>query len=147
MIEYRFLDNKDAEWFRQIVREFRHQEVTDEKALSLLNDPGIQIQLASEGENVCGYTLTYRLPRMDNGSDMLAIFHCFVHPQYRRQGVATTLMENLLQYCRDNQLHYAFLITQKDNDAANSLYQKLGGILHPLNTNVYYWYFTGAPQI
>ncbi len=147
MIEYRFLDNKDTEWFRKIVRKFRQQEVTDEKALSLLSDPNIQIQLASCGGDVCGYTLSYRLPRLDMGADMMAIYHCFVEEKYRRQGIAETMMRNLLDYCKKNSLHYVSLITQTDNDAANSLYHKLGGQLHPKNRNVYYWYITGKPQI
>ena len=39
------------------------------------------------------------------------------------------------------------LITQTDNEAANALYQKLGGYLHPENKNIYYWYITGQPKI
>ncbi|MBR0386099.1 MAG: GNAT family N-acetyltransferase [Erysipelotrichaceae bacterium] len=81
------------------------------------------------------------------GNDMLTLYHCFVQPQYRRQGVASTMMRNILDYCEHNKLHYALLITQEDNDAANALYTKLGGQLHPDNRNVYYWYFTGKPQI
>ena len=105
------------------------------------------MQLAYEGEDVVGYTMTYRLPRMDNGTDTMLIHHCFVAEEYKRQGVATTMMDNLLDYCKENNLHYAFLITQEDNEAANNLYHKLNGELHPINRNVYYWYFSGKPQI
>ena len=147
MISYRFLTPADTIWLQKIVAEFRHKDVTDEKALAVLNNQAMQIQMACEDDKVCGYTLSYRMPRMDMGSDMLAVYHCFVLPEYRRRKVASTLMQNLLDYCRDNSLHYAFLITQEDNEAANALYQKLGGQLHPENRNVYYWYFTGKPQI
>lgn len=147
MIQYKFLEKTDEEWFKKIVEKFRHQEVSNKKADEILGNPLIQVQLAYEEEDVVGYTMTYRLPRMDNGTDMMLIHHCFVAEEYKRQGVATTMMDNLLDYCKENNLHYAFLITQEDNEAANNLYHKLNGELHPINRNVYYWYFSGKPQI
>ncbi|MBR0386100.1 MAG: hypothetical protein IJI05_06115 [Erysipelotrichaceae bacterium] len=54
MINYRFLTPEDKSWLQQIVRVFRHQEVTDEKASQVLSDPSIQIQLAWEDDQVGG---------------------------------------------------------------------------------------------
>lgn len=147
MIEYRFLDSDDTLRFEKIVELFRHQKVDDDKALSILNNPSILVGLANKDEDICGYTLSYRLPRMDNGNDMMLIYHCFVAEGYKRQGVATRMINMLLEYAKEHDLHYVFLITQEDNEAANSLYQKLGGELHPSNRNLYYWYFTGRPKL
>lgn len=147
MIQYKFLTNEDVEWFQKTVMTFRQQEVTAEKALSVLNNPYIIVQVACEDDAVCGYTLSYRLPRMDNGNDMMEVYHCFVDPRYQRQHIATNMMNNMLDYARKEKIHYFMLITQTDNEAANALYQKLGGYLHPENKNIYYWYITGQPKI
>ena len=147
MIQYKFLTSEDVTWFQKTVMAFRQQEVTEEKALSVLNDHNIIVQIAYENDKVCGYTLSYRLPRMDNGNDMMEVYHCFVDPEYQRQHIATNLMNNMLDYARKERIHYFMLITQTDNDAANALYQKLGGYLHPTNKNIYYWYITGQPKL
>ena len=147
MIQYRFLTSDDVTLYKKTVMTFRQQEVSDEKALKVINDPNVIIQVAYQNEDVCGYTLSYRMPRMDNGNDMLMVYHCFVAPEYQRRHVATTMMQNMLDYANKEGIHYMMLTTQTDNDAANALYDKLGGYLHPTNRNIYYWYITGQPKI
>ena len=147
MIAYQRLQSNDNVWLKRIVKTFRQQELTDEKAREILQNKRIRIWMASEEEHVCGYVLAYVLPRIDMGDDMLMIYHCFVHENYQRRHIAEEMMRKVIDDARKSGMHYTFLITQEDNSPANALYQKLGGHLHEENKNVYYWYGTGKPKL
>ena len=63
---------------KSIVQEFRHQTITDEKALSFVSHPSIVCYACVEEGTAVGYIYAYRLPRMDNGHDIMQIYHLFV---------------------------------------------------------------------
>lgn len=72
------------------MKDFRQQETSDAHALHVLSDDHILIYTAFDQSAVCGYVLCYLLPRMDLGSDMMHIYHCFVKESYQRQHIAST---------------------------------------------------------
>ncbi len=146
-MEFRFLNEDDQDALIRLTETFRHQLITDEKARSILDDDKILIAAALLDKEVAGYALAYLLPRLDNGRDMMMIYHLFVQENFQRQGIATRLMTMLLEYGKQHQIHYTSLITQQDNEKAIALYTKLGGKLHPTNNQVFYWYGSGKPQI
>lgn len=146
MITYRLLDKSDYQAVKNIVKDFRQQEISDGHALHVLNDDHILIYTAFDQGVVCGYVLCYLLPRMDLGSDMMHIYHCFVKESYQRQHIASTLIQMALDYAKEHQLHYVYLITQSNNKAANALYHSLGGYNHPQNKEIYYWFITNHPK-
>lgn len=131
---------------KSIVKEFRHQDITEEKALNFLNHPSIVCYACVEDNVAVGYIYAYRLPRMDNGNDIMQIYHLFVKETYRRQKIGRTLMEMMLKYAQDEQLHYVLLLTGTDFIPARRLYESLGGYNHPDFKETYYWYITGRPQ-
>ncbi len=49
-----------------------------------------------------------------------------VHPDYRRKGIACSLVENLIEICRVNNLKFINLEVRESNCKAISLYNKLG---------------------
>ncbi|MCR5068167.1 MAG: GNAT family N-acetyltransferase [Erysipelotrichaceae bacterium] len=146
-MELRFLNENDHEVLIRLTETFRHQQISHEKAASILNDKKILIAVALEKDEVAGYGLAYLLPRLDNGRDMMMIYHLFVQEEFQRQGIGTGLMEMLLEYSREYEIHYTCLITQEDNEKAIALYKKLGGTIHPTNNTVFYWYGSGKSQI
>ena len=146
-MEFRFLNRDDQEVLIRLTETFRHQRITAEKATEILGNDKILVAAALEGDEVAGYALAYLLPRLDNGRDMMMIYHLFVQESFQRQGIATKLMKMLLEYGKEQQVHYTSLITQQDNEKAIALYTKLGGKLHPTNNKVFYWYGSGKPQI
>ncbi|MDD2591665.1 MAG: GNAT family N-acetyltransferase [Erysipelotrichaceae bacterium] len=145
MIEYKLLTTKDIDIYQSVVWNFRQQEVSEEKAIAFLTNPTNRVYVACDGRNAVGYILAYRMNRMDNGNDILNIFHLFVLKTHRRQGIARKLMTLVLDYAREEKLHYVFLITQNDNTASNALYLSCGGYNHPKDKEVYFWYITGRP--
>lgn len=145
MIQYKKCEAGDEKWVIEIVKQFRNQAISTQKAKDLVNNKNIWIYIAYDNDIVCGYTLSYVLERMDCDSNMLMIYHCFVNDSYWHQHIGQTLMEMVLEQA--HHMHYTFLITQDTNEAANGLYQKLGGQLHNENKNVYYWYGLSKPKI
>lgn len=145
MNEFKTLQVGDEELFKQTVYNFRGQVITTEKAREFLSNPTNIVHVAIDEGKVVGYVLAYRLNRMDNGKDILLIFHLFVAEDHQRQGIARTLMTRIIDYANSEPLHYALLITQTDNFKARALYESLGGYNHPDDKEVYFWYITGKP--
>ena len=147
MIEIRFLKPGDEIWIHRIAKAFRHDEIDDEKAKDILNRGTVLVGAAMDEDKICGYALAYLLPRLDSGHDVLYFYHLFVLDEYQNQGIGTRLVQMLIDYANEHQLHYFYLITQHDNEKACRLYEKLGGERHPKNDTTYYWYVTGKPKV
>lgn len=145
MITYKALDTKDIKLLQETVKIFRDQNIDEEKALNFLNNPTNIVHVALDDDKVVGYVLAYRLNRMDNGKDILIIFHLFVKEDHQRMGIGRTLMQRIIDYANSEPLHYALLITQTNNYKARKLYESLGGYNHPDDKEVYFWYITGRP--
>lgn len=145
MITYKALDTKDIKLLQETVKVFRDQNIDEEKALNFLNNPTNIVHVALDDDKVVGYVLAYRLNRMDNGKDILIIFHLFVKENHQRMGIGRTLMQRIIDYANSEPLHYALLITQTNNYKARKLYESLGGYNHPDDKEVYFWYITGRP--
>ena len=137
---------ENLDCLKSIVKEFRHQDITTEKALSFLQHPSIICYACMENDTAIGYIYAYRLPRMDNGHDIMQIYHLFVKEEHRRKGIGRTLMTMMLDYAKKEQLHYVLLLTGKDFIPARRLYESLGGYNHPEFKETYYWFITGQPQ-
>lgn len=145
-MEFVRVTEQNAEILKSIVHEFRHQIISDEKALSFVHHPSIVCFACVEENTAIGYIYAYRLPRMDNGNDIMQIYHLFVKEEHRRQGIARKLMKMMLHYAQEEKLHYVLLLTGTDFIPARRLYESLGGYNHPDFKETYYWYITGKPQ-
>lgn len=141
------LTSKDLIDLQKVGKAFRDVDMTTEQAQVFLENPTNIILVALDDDHeVCGYLLAYRLNRFDNTPDMLHIFHLFILEEHQRKGIASRLMDFILNYAEEEQLHYVYLFTQYDNDGANLLYEKFDGHLHPKDKNVYFWYVSGKPR-
>lgn len=63
------------------------------------------------------------------------VHHICVHPDYRRQGIAHTLVQKAEEALRKEGITKIFGLVFKDNDAANSFWEKQG---YSLRTNLNY---------
>ncbi|MDA6069712.1 GNAT family N-acetyltransferase [Flavobacterium sp. AC] len=59
-------------------------------------------------------------------NDTVEIKRMFVHPDYRKKGIATTLLEALEIWATEVNYNYTILETGKKQPEAINLYQKLG---------------------
>lgn len=91
---------------------------------ALLADERTIFVAAFDGEEPVGFAFGYLLPRRHGRPSMLFVYELGVDEAYRRQGIATQLMQELFAHAGGAE---AFVLTEPDNDAANATYARLGG--------------------
>lgn len=89
-----------------------------------LEDDKHILLLAKDGEKIAGAALCYILPH-PAGEDSLYVHELDTHPDYRRQGVATKMMQELQRIAKEKGLKEVWLGTETTNDAANAFYKSL----------------------
>ena len=58
--------------------------------------------------------------------DECHIMNIAVLKEYRRQGIASTLINEMFRLCKEHETHYVMLEVRKNNIPAQELYQKFG---------------------
>jgi ribosomal protein S18 acetylase RimI-like enzyme len=91
---------------------------------ALLDDPRTIFLVAERDGALAGFVFGYLLPRRHREEAELFVYELGVDEPYRRQGIATALMRELL---RRGGGAPAFVLTEPDNEAANATYASLGG--------------------
>jgi ribosomal protein S18 acetylase RimI-like enzyme len=94
-----------------------------EPQTALLQDDRTLFYAAFAGDEPIGFAFGYLLPRRHGDPEILFVYELGVDVPYRRQGIATRLLRALLAAAPE-----AFVLTEPDNDAANAVYAKLGGV-------------------
>lgn len=145
-MEFKRVTESNYEIIQSIVKEFRDQTITAEKAKSFITNPMTVVFACVENDVAIGYIMAYRMVRMDNGNDIMQIYHLFVKEAHRRKGIAKELMRLMLEYANSEKIHYLYLLTGKDFIPARKLYESMGGYNHPDFKETYYWYITGEPH-
>jgi ribosomal protein S18 acetylase RimI-like enzyme len=98
-----------------------------EPRTALLDDPDTIFLVAFDGDVPVGFAFGYELDRRHGDERMLFVYELDVDEAYRRQGIATRLMQELLRLAEVDGITDAFVLTEPDNVAANGVYEKVGG--------------------
>lgn len=93
-----------------------------EPQTALLADDRTVFVVAFDGDEPVGFAFGYVLPRRHGKPTSMFVYELDVDERYRRQGIATRLMRELLAAAPEG-----YVLTEPDNDAANALYESLGG--------------------
>jgi len=59
---------------------------------------------------------------------MYLVYDVDVVESHRRRGIGTAMFERLAARAREQGIEEGFVLTEPDNDAANGLYAKAGGV-------------------
>ena len=108
------------------------------------NDPWSENSIASELDN----RLSHWLVALDDekvvgyvGSQTVLgetdMMNIAVHPAYRKQGIATELIEALIQVLKERGSHSLMLEVRESNASARNLYDKLGFVQVGRRPNYY----------
>jgi ribosomal protein S18 acetylase RimI-like enzyme len=89
---------------------------------ALLADDRTIFLAAFDGERPVGFAFGYVLPRRHGTETILFVYEIGVDEAYRRQGIGSRLMRELLAGHDE-----AFVLTEPDNGSANALYASMGG--------------------
>jgi ribosomal protein S18 acetylase RimI-like enzyme len=98
-----------------------------EPQTALLADDRTIFLAAFQGSEPIGFVFGYELPRRHGAPSILFVYELEVDAASRRQGIAARLMTELEQIARSRGIREGFVLTEPDNEAANTLYESLGG--------------------
>jgi aminoglycoside 3-N-acetyltransferase I len=89
----------------------------------LLDDPHAIVLVAFDGDEEVGFVLAHDLPRRHGNLRQLFVYEVDIAESHRRCGIGRALLERLAEFG----IREAFVLTEPDNEAANGLYESIGG--------------------
>ena len=87
-------------------------------------EAGGVLVLAYDSDKIAGAALCYEMPH-PAGEHSLYVHELDTHPDYRRQGVATAIMQELMNIGRKRGLTELWVGTETTNKAADAFYKSL----------------------
>jgi len=99
-----------------------------ERVASFLANPANYLLIAEDAGELAGYVIAYRLDRLDREAKQLFIYDLGVSSAHRRRGVGTALMAQIRKLVAAESMMEAFVLTDRDNEAAIGLYRASGGV-------------------
>ncbi len=84
--------------------------------------------VASEGSSPVGFLVSYRMPKLARDASMIYLYEIAVAPAYRRQGIATRMIDLLKSLCQEAGVIEIWVGTEKDNIPARRLYESTGAV-------------------
>jgi ribosomal protein S18 acetylase RimI-like enzyme len=112
----------------------------DPASLKVFLEHDNYLVLAYDGDKIAGAAIASVVLHPSKNSDSLFINEVDTHPDYRRQGIAMKLMEELLAISRERKLSEAWVGADEGNTPAHELYKKLNP--YELDPNTIYGYKT-----
>jgi aminoglycoside 3-N-acetyltransferase I len=89
----------------------------------LLDDPHAIVLVAFDGDEEVGFVLAHDLPRRHGNLRQLFVYEVDIAESHRRCGIGRALLERLAEFG----IRETFVLTEPDNEAANGLYESIGG--------------------
>ena len=90
----------------------------EEEIISKLKSKTYYSNLCIKKGSVVGYILAQKI------LDFFEIHSLFVSPNFRRKGIAKTLLSNLIENCKNDRINKILLEFVEFNEAAKNLYLK-----------------------
>ena len=120
MIEIRTMEPQDVPQVAELEKVCFSDPWSEKSIVSELDNPLSCWLVAVSGEQVVGYVGSQTVL---DGSDMMNIA---VSPDFRRKGVAESLIETLISFLRERRSRCLILEVRASNVPAIALYEKLG---------------------
>lgn len=97
----------------------------DPETLKRFLETGNVLVLVYEGDKIAGAAVASEILHPSKNSDTLFINEVDTHPDFRRRGVATMLMQEMLKIAKERGLSEAWVGADKGNEPAHALYRSL----------------------
>ena len=126
-----------GEAFDDIPR-YTHNRPTEQYLKDLLRGESFIALVAMSEDVVCGGIAAYDLKKFEQSRSEIYIYDLAVALQYRRQGVATTLIQSLKDIARTRGADVIFVQADTDieDEPAIALYKKLGTMAEVLHFDI-----------
>ena len=103
-----------------------HMIFSEEYLRNFINDDHNHGFIVKGDESIVGFAYAYGLLRPD-GKRMLYLHSIGLLPEHQGKGLGTKLLGYIIEYARENGFSECFVITDKGNERACHVYEKLGG--------------------
>lgn len=134
--EIKKLDKTDFKYAYALIKEWFRDEVdeivklpSDNHVQKLLNDPHFHIYVALIDGEVIGGLTAYELTMFYKEENEIFLYEIGVNQEYRRMGIAESLIDHLKDYCVGVGVREIFVIANTNNEGARRLYEKSGAQL------------------
>lgn len=129
MIEIERVVRVDAALAAGLNRLFDEGMTWDEgNGRTFLANPDALLLVARWQGIVCGFATAHRLPRFDGLASEVNLYEIGTDEAYRRRGVARALVAEVKEWAAERGSANVWVLTEVDNEAAQSLYAATGGI-------------------
>jgi len=131
MIPIRRLGAGDAALAETAVRAFKSRANSSISLAAFLANPAnfLLVAAAESESEPAGYLLAYRLQRPDREAAQMFIYEVDVAEGWRRRGLGSALLDEILRLARAEDMCEAFVLTSRGNEAARSLYAGTGAVV------------------
>ncbi|RHX89511.1 AAC(3)-I family aminoglycoside 3-N-acetyltransferase [Leptospira yasudae] len=133
-IRIRRLSSGDLKLFQELVRLFaevfetKTAAGTDEKRLEdLLRKSEFVVLAALDADQVVGGLTGYELPMYSSDALEMFLYDIAVLPKYHRQGIGSSLLSELRDYCASKKIGSIFVDALKEDKEAVDFYRATGG--------------------
>jgi ribosomal protein S18 acetylase RimI-like enzyme len=117
----------DAARAVETVRAFKGRSRSASALESFLRNPANYLLVAEAEREPAGFLLAYRLERADRNEPQMFVYEVEVAEAWRRRGVGSRLLDAIQSLARAEGMFEAFVLTNRDNEAARGLYARAGG--------------------
>jgi len=121
------LKYKDLDTAMEVIKAFFTREFNQDSMTKFLSSDKNYMLVYRIEDKVAGFAYGYELQRFDGRKNMMYMHQVEVLPEFRKGGIGRKLMEGFIEICKNNDCQRLFLITNKSNTAAVTLYERSGG--------------------
>lgn len=134
-MEYKILEEKDLEFMEDVLKD-DNMIFNIDYLKEFVNNKNSYGFIAKEENSIVGFAYAYTLLRPD-GKEMFYLHSIGMLPKYQNNGYGTKLLSFIKDYSKKIGCSEMFVITDKGNQRACHVYEKLGGINDIDNEIVY----------
>lgn len=128
MIEIRLLVPEDLDLLSRVAADVFDDPIVPAAAREFLNDPRHRLVMAIDNGVIVGFVSSVIYVHPDKSAPELWINEVGVAPSHHRQGLGKHLMQRTLEEAKRAGCAEAWVLTERQNEAAMGLYKSVGGI-------------------
>jgi aminoglycoside 6'-N-acetyltransferase I len=143
--EIRLLDVKDQEILNSVAPDVFDDPIDPLLLAEFLRDPRHHLAVAIDAGRVVGFASGVHYVHPDKPPEMW-INEVGVAPSHQRHGIGKAIVRALLQHARDLGCREAWVLTDRSNHAAMSLYASTGGRAEPRDSVMFTFHLNSAGE-
>ena len=136
-MEIRLLGSGDEALLAEVAADVFDDALDPRAAAEFLADERHHIAVAIDDGVVVGFVSAVHYVHPDKPAPELWVNEVGVAPSHQRRGIGKAMIRAVLEHARGLGCREAWVLTSRDNDAANALYAASGGTADAASTVMY----------